>query len=728
MKRVMILVVLCLLSLSLSAVIRQIGYHAADINAILYQDGDLMIGEVGLEYDHDIVLFDVSDPFNIRELAELPIDYVQTRDFGATINGDYLIVASYYKLCVIDISDLHNPELLVEEAIAENVNPYQGSDFNTSAVSDHYVLYNWYYMDDFYEYHYFSELWDISDPTNPRHLPHGVCSGADDVAIKDDYAFIAKYSVVKVFDVGDPENIVQVSQFDADGYLEIQGDYLFASSWDEDILISVDISDPENPQRLDQVPAEHGYLKLFDGVAMLHHYQSNNNEFIDISDPNNLEFMDYFASGVYGVIELSDRQIMILDSGFFRCVDLSDPSNERLVSTFMDYDIDSEYVSGNRCELIDDRMFILQNRDIWIADYSDLENPELLSNLEFGSRPRDVQVIDDIAYLTEYGHGIRLYDISDPEQPFITMDEYSPYGYDHFYDMELVGETMYTTSDNFIVRLDVSDSDYPRFLGSAETIVTFDRVMVADQFLYAWSKENILQVFDIGESPDPVCLSTVFPGVINDVDVNLNYLYVTTRSAIKIYDLIEPGTPNLVGTITADGGNRFTASSILGNSLIVADNLWNRLLLYDIASPESPELTSVFYWNQATSQMILQDDDLILNNLHGGINVLQIEAVGTDEGNEIPKPSINLANYPNPFNPETTISYSIKESGPVRLQVFNIRGQLVRTLIDERVEKGEHRVQWHGDDREGKPVSSGVYLYRIQAGDVHDTRKMLLMK
>ncbi len=84
--------------------------------------------------------------------------------------------------------------------------------------------------------------------------------------------------------------------------------------------------------------------------------------------------------------------------------------------------------------------------------------------------------------------------------------------------------------------------------------------------------------------------------------------------------------------------------------------------------------------------------------------------------------------YPNPFNPTTTIAFSIPTDSRVTLDVFNIRGQKVRTLLDERMERGEHSVQWTGDDDNGKPCSSGVYLYRMKAGDTTKTSRMLLMK
>lgn len=85
-------------------------------------------------------------------------------------------------------------------------------------------------------------------------------------------------------------------------------------------------------------------------------------------------------------------------------------------------------------------------------------------------------------------------------------------------------------------------------------------------------------------------------------------------------------------------------------------------------------------------------------------------------------------NMPNPFNPMTEISFELPERIPVRLQVFDLRGRLVRTLVDGPREAGVQRVTWDGRDARGARVASGVYLYRIQAGDWVDQRKMTLVK
>lgn len=85
-------------------------------------------------------------------------------------------------------------------------------------------------------------------------------------------------------------------------------------------------------------------------------------------------------------------------------------------------------------------------------------------------------------------------------------------------------------------------------------------------------------------------------------------------------------------------------------------------------------------------------------------------------------------NYPNPFNPTTTISFNLKNSGNASLRVFNMKGQVVRTLQNGSLGAGHHHIVWDGKDDSGRNSSSGLYFYQLKANGYSDTRKMLLMK
>ena len=85
-------------------------------------------------------------------------------------------------------------------------------------------------------------------------------------------------------------------------------------------------------------------------------------------------------------------------------------------------------------------------------------------------------------------------------------------------------------------------------------------------------------------------------------------------------------------------------------------------------------------------------------------------------------------NYPNPFNPNTTISYRISKTTPIKINIYNLSGQEVKTLINEEHQPGEYKLMWDGTDNSGRMLSSGVYIYQLRAGDFLQTKKMVLSK
>jgi hypothetical protein len=85
-------------------------------------------------------------------------------------------------------------------------------------------------------------------------------------------------------------------------------------------------------------------------------------------------------------------------------------------------------------------------------------------------------------------------------------------------------------------------------------------------------------------------------------------------------------------------------------------------------------------------------------------------------------------NYPNPFNPSTRIDYYVPRDVYVTMSVYDVAGRHIRTLVDNPVQTGQHSVVWNGVDARGTSVSSGVYFYRMIAGDKTITRKLVVVK
>ncbi len=120
------------------------------------------------------------------------------------------------------------------------------------------------------------------------------------------------------------------------------------------------------------------------------------------------------------------------------------------------------------------------------------------------------------------------------------------------------------------------------------------------------------------------------------------------------------------------------------------------------------------------------------NRLYGnGIDIGCYESQGytgveDDELTAIDR--LQLSNYPNPFNPTTTIRYTVPKDGNVNICIYNTRGQLVTTLVNERKDKGSYTIVWNGKDNNGNAASSGVYFTRILSNGKSHTSKMLMMK
>ena len=101
---------------------------------------------------------------------------------------------------------------------------------------------------------------------------------------------------------------------------------------------------------------------------------------------------------------------------------------------------------------------------------------------------------------------------------------------------------------------------------------------------------------------------------------------------------------------------------------------------------------------------------------------------GVTEAEGQPRSYALHANAPNPFNPETMVRFDLPEAAVVRLEVYDVLGQRVRTLVSGDLAPGSHQVVWDGRDEQGVPVGSGTYVCRMQAGSFVQVRRMVLLK
>ncbi len=125
----------------------------------------------------------------------------------------------------------------------------------------------------------------------------------------------------------------------------------------------------------------------------------------------------------------------------------------------------------------------------------------------------------------------------------------------------------------------------------------------------------------------------------------------------------------------------------------------------------------------------LQDGDKTKDDLM--IQILEffnIQGVWTDVKDNQPGASVMAGSYPNPFREETVIRFESKNAGRISLEVYNINGQLINSLLDADVSAGIHEVGWDGSNSAGNRVAEGMYFYRLQAGNELVTGKLMLME
>ena len=169
-------------------------------------------------------------------------------------------------------------------------------------------------------------------------------------------------------------------------------------------------------------------------------------------------------------------------------------------------------------------------------------------------------------------------------------------------------------------------------------------------------------------------------------------------------------------TLNLTDYNGMMAGGVSGLAVISGDHynseLYNRITLPEGAAGSMPP-------NDPLSQ---EEINLIADWINEGANNLEINDYF------LPQRFTLEQNYPNPFNPNTTILYNLSSNELISFEIFNLNGKKVRTLVNEYQNSGPKKVIWNADDNQGRQVPAGIYLYSIIAGNVKQTKKMLLVK
>ncbi len=192
-------------------------------------------------------------------------------------------------------------------------------------------------------------------------------------------------------------------------------------------------------------------------------------------------------------------------------------------------------------------------------------------------------------------------------------------------------------------------------------------------------------------------------------------------------DITHPDRGDLQVLLTDPGGNTVTLHDQTG--LGVADLVGNWPADLTVAGPgdldDFLDLSNKGDW---TLQVIDLEPGQMGTLNSWGLHFTLVRYVTPAGDGTLPRLTKLGPNVPNPFNPRTEISFALAHSGQTRLSIFDVRGMLIRRLLDEDLPAGPHTVVWDGTDQSGQAASSGTYLYRLESGPVVQARKMLLVR
>ncbi len=381
--------------------------------------------------------------------------------------------------------------------------------------------------------------------------------------------------------------------------------------------------------------------------------------------------------------------------------------------------------------------------------------------------------------------GISIVDVTDPARPQLMSQVSSVPGF----DVKVYDHYAYSVnggSNGLGGIVDIEDPANPVIVGdfpSSHNIFITETGYIVSEFFG-------LRVFDL--NPDPTDPQLIFEGGTEGHDASVigNTLFdFHGRAGTFIYDFSDPANPGLISSILdpAISYHHSGWTSSDGDFLFICDELANHpspdIIVYDISDLSNPQRVGEFadpdatihnlfvlgdyavtsYYNQgfqvfdvsnpANISKVDQFDTSVLNgegfdgawgvypfapsgNIYisdqqSGLHIFELN-VGPSTGDpnrETPPGTFALFdNYPNPFNPETRIDYVIGVDSKVRLEVYNMLGQKVRTLRSREQAAGSYNVIWDGSNDAGNQVASGIYFYRLEAGDFVDTKRMLLVR
>jgi hypothetical protein len=256
---------------------------------------------------------------------------------------------------------------------------------------------------------------------------------------------------------------------------------------------------------------------------------------------------------------------------------------------------------------------------------------------------------------------------------------------------------------------------------------TATKVTISGPYAYVVNSPKGVDFFDITDPALPYLAGTWYQeSSAHDVAAGDGYLYFGDGyDGLRIIDVTNPHVPFEVGAI--EGYPGATAMALAGGYAYTA-NGYDGIRIIDVSDPTAPFVAGFSNQRGEANRLTVSGDLVFVVGRLTGLQIYRVDLPLSDVPALQPDPFF-LYSSPNPFNPQTTIAYTVPARGAVTLQVFDLSGRLVRVLLDEEtVAPGRHETVWNGRDDTGRRTASGTYFCRLEVGEYSETKKMALIK
>ena len=378
-----------------------------------------------------------------------------------------------------------------------------------------------------------------------------------------------------------------------------------------------------------------------------------------------------------------------------------------------------------------------------------------LASPDQGNLWREMKVYDHYAYVVSEADtsGVKIYDLQYLPDSVRFVGKYLAPGHSSTHSISQTGPYLFLNGCNSSFAhgttvLDLSvDPENPVLRGEWDTRYVHDSRMIDDTLYASCINDGYMSLIDVSDKDSlkliTEWLNTPNPSTHNSaLTVDKDYLMITDEVGplprlLKIWDVSDIFNPIQVNTWQPDGitSARVHNIEIYGDTAVIA-HYTAGVYVIDISDPENPTEIAHYDTHPINNNdsyagcwgvYMFPSGKIIASDMNLGLFVLGFgNDVGVTNGNNEIAEGYELSqNFPNPFNPSTTISFTIPKSSDVKLSVYDLGGRLVAELVNDTRPSGSYDVTF---DAGKYGISSGAYFYTITAGEFKETRKMLLVK